>query len=426
LPETSPTARANLFAPCPRGLEQLLADELGALGADDCRTVASGVAFSGDRRLAYAANLHSRLASRVLVEVARRRYRNDDDLYRLAAGVDWETRFDPDLTLRVDTSAIRSPVRSLNFATLRVKDAIVDRLRDRTGRRPSIDTRQPDVRVWLFLEARDATLYLDLSGEPLFKRGWRSEREDRGDAPLKENLAAGLLALAGWTPATPLVDPFCGSGTIAIEAASIAHDLAPGLSRSFGFERLLDHDPALWSSLRAAAIRRAQAGAATPARIAGSDVDAAAVARARRNLARAGLPESAVRWAVGDLARIGPPFETPGFVVTNPPYGERIAARHEQAGDRDDALPSQRRRHGDATPARRPDRPSHRADRHEATMQAIGEAFRRDWPGWQVWMLSSDPALPAQLGMKARRRTPLYNGAIECRLFGFEVFSREP
>lgn len=426
MPETSPTARANLFAPCPRGLEQLLADELGALGADDCRTVASGVAFSGDRRLAYAANLHSRLASRVLVEVARRRYRNDDDLYRLAAGVDWETRFDPDLTLRVDTSAIRSPVRSLNFATLRVKDAIVDRLRDRTGRRPSIDTRQPDVRVWLFLEARDATLYLDLSGEPLFKRGWRSEREDRGDAPLKENLAAGLLALAGWTPATPLVDPFCGSGTIAIEAASIAHDLAPGLSRSFGFERLLDHDPALWSSLRAAAIRRAQAGAATPARIAGSDVDAAAVARARRNLARAGLPESAVRWAVGDLARIGPPFETPGFVVTNPPYGERIAARHEQAGDRDDALPSQRRRHGDATPARRPDRPSHRADRHEATMQAIGEAFRRDWPGWQVWMLSSDPALPAQLGMKARRRTPLYNGAIECRLFGFEVFSREP
>ncbi|NLD70803.1 MAG: class I SAM-dependent RNA methyltransferase [Limnobacter sp.] len=415
-----------MFAPCPRGLEQLLADELGALGADDCRTVASGVAFSGDRRLAYAANLHSRLASRVLVEVARRRYRNDDDLYRLAAGVDWETRFDPDLTLRVDTSAIRSPVRSLNFATLRVKDAIVDRLRDRTGRRPSIDTRQPDVRVWLFLEARDATLYLDLSGEPLFKRGWRSEREDRGDAPLKENLAAGLLALAGWTPATPLVDPFCGSGTIAIEAASIAHDLAPGLSRSFGFERLLDHDPALWSSLRAAAIRRAQAGAATPARIAGSDVDAAAVARARRNLARAGLPESAVRWAVGDLARIGPPFETPGFVVTNPPYGERIAARHEQAGDRDDALPSQRRRHGDATPARRPDRPSHRADRHEATMQAIGEAFRRDWPGWQVWMLSSDPALPAQLGMKARRRTPLYNGAIECRLFGFEVFSREP
>ena len=426
MPETSPTARANLFAPCPRGLEQLLADELGALGADDCRTVASGVAFSGDRRLAYAANLHSRLASRVLVEVARRRYRNDDDLYRLAAGVDWETRFDPDLTLRVDTSAIRSPVRSLNFATLRVKDAIVDRLRDRTGRRPSIDTRQPDVRVWLFLEARDATLYLDLSGEPLFKRGWRSEREDRGDAPLKENLAAGLLVLAGWTPATPLVDPFCGSGTIAIEAASIAHDLAPGLSRSFGFERLLDHDPALWSSLRAAAIRRAQAGAATPARIAGSDVDAAAVARARRNLARAGLPESAVRWAVGDLARIGPPFETPGFVVTNPPYGERIAARHEQAGDRDDALPSQRRRHGDATPARRPDRPSHRADRHEATMQAIGEAFRRDWPGWQVWMLSSDPALPAQLGMKARRRTPLYNGAIECRLFGFEVFSREP
>ena len=397
MPETPAPTRTKLFAPCPRGLEQLLADELAALGAEDCRTVASGVAFSGDRRLAYAANLHSRLASRVLVEVARRRYRNDDDLYRLAAGVDWETRFDPDLTLRVDTSAIRSPVRSLNFATLRVKDAIVDRLRERTGRRPSIDTRTPDVRVWLFLEARDATLYLDLSGEPLFKRGWRSEREDRGDAPLKENLAAGLLALTGWTPAIPLVDPFCGSGTIAIEAASIAHDLAPGLSRGFGFERLLDHDAALWASLRAAAIRRAQAGAAAPARIAASDIDAAAVARARRNLVRAGFPEDAVRWSVGDLARIAPPFETPGLVVANPPYGERIAARGE--GDRQQS-------------------------RHEAAMQAIGDALRRNWPGWQVWMLSSDPALPAQLGMKARRRTPLYNGAIECRLFGFEVFSR--
>jgi len=393
------TLVSNLFAPCPRGLEPSLAAELAALGAGDCRPVAGGVAFTGDRRVAYAANLRSRLASRVLVEMGRRRYRTDDDLYKLAAGIEWERHFDGRHTLRVDTSAIRSPLRSLNFATLRVKDGIVDRLRDRTGERPSIDTREPDVRAWLFLEARDATLYLDLSGEPLFKRGWRASRDDQGDAPLKENLAAGLLALSGWTPARPLVDPFCGSGTIAIEAASIAWGLAPGLSRGFGFERLIDHDAALWASLRDDAIRRAQAGsAACPALIAASDIDATAVERGRRNLERAGLPADAVRWSVGDFARLAPPFDTPGLIVANPPYGARIEAHGADLQGND----------------------------HEAAMRAIGDALRSRWAGWQVWMLSADPGLPRQLGMKERRRTPLFNGAIECRLFGFEVFAKAP
>ncbi|MCM5570002.1 THUMP domain-containing protein [Burkholderiaceae bacterium FT117] len=391
----------NLFAPCPRGLEPSLAAELAGLGAGDCRAVAGGVAFSGDRRVAYMANLHSRLASRVLREVGRRRYRAPDDLYRLAAGIEWERHFDGRHTLRVDTSATRSPLRSLNFATLRIKDAIVDRLRERTGDRPSIDTRSPDARVWLFLEPQEATLYLDLSGEPLFKRGWRSGRDDGGDAPLKENLAAGLLVLAGWTPEQPLVDPFCGSGTIAIEAASIACDLAPGLSRGFGFERLLDHDAALWAGLRGDAIRRAQAGAArieSPAAgkaaptIAASDIDADAVSRARRNQARAGLPDAAIRWRVADAAKLSPPFAQPGLVVANPPYGERLDAQ------------------GAGQPA------------HEAAMHAIGDCLRRSWSGWRIWMLSADPALPRQLGMKESRRTPLFNGAIECRFFRFDVF----
>jgi putative N6-adenine-specific DNA methylase len=392
----------KLFAPCPRGLEPLLAQELSVLGASDCRTVPGGVAFAGDRRLAYAANLHSRLASRVLLEVGRRRYRDDDDLYKLAVGIEWERHFDARHRLRVDTSAVRSPLRSLNFATLRVKDGIVDRLREQTGDRPSIDTREPDARVWLFLEMREATVYLDLSGEPLFKRGWRASVEDRGEAPLKENLAAGLLALSGWTPERALVDPFCGSGTIAIEAACLAHDLAPGLSRSFGFEKLLDHDSAAWAALRGEAIRRAQLGATRASRIAASDLDREAVERAARNLARAGLPAGAVQWSVGDFAKLAPPFDEPGMVVTNPPYGERIEARAEVDG-----------RHGSGSSS------------HEAAMRAAGDALRRVWPGWQIWMLSSDPALPRQLGMKERRRTPLFNGAIECRLFGFEVFARD-
>lgn len=398
----------NLFAPCPRGLEPALADELTGLGATVARPVAGGVAFSGDRRVAYLANLHSRLASRVLREVGRRRYRGPDDLYKLATGVEWERHFDGRHTLRVDTSATRTPLRSLNFATLRIKDAVVDRLRERTGERPSIDTLAPDARVWLFLEPQEATLYLDLSGEPLFKRGWRSGRDDGGDAPLKENLAAGLLALAGWAPDQPLADPFCGSGTIAIEAACMACDIAPGLSRDFGFERLLDHDAALWAQLRGEAVRQAQAGIARataaarePAsagedaptlRIAASDIDPEAIARARRNQERAGLPDGVIRWQVADAARLRPPFAQPGLVVSNPPYGERLEA-------------------GPAPGA------------HEAAMRAVGESLRSGWAGWRIWMLSADPALPRQIGMKESRRTPLFNGALECRFFRFDVFA---
>lgn len=398
----------NLFAPCPRGLEPALAAELTGLGATGSRPVAGGVAFSGDRRIAYLANLRSRLASRVLREVGRRRYRGPEDLYKLAAGIEWERHFDGRHTLRVDTSATRSPLRSLNFATLRIKDAIVDRLRERTGERPSIDTRAPDARVWLFLEPQEATLYLDLSGEPLFKRGWRSGRDDGGDAPLKENLAAGLLVLAGWAPDQPLADPFCGSGTIAIEAACLACDIAPGLSRDFGFERLLDHDAALWAQLRGEAVRRAKAGiaratapASEPAsagedapalRIAASDIDPEAIARARRNQERAGLPDGTIRWQVADAARLRPPFAQPGLVVSNPPYGERLEA-------------------GPAPGA------------HEAAMRAVGESLRSGWAGWRIWMLSADPALPRQIGMKESRRTPLFNGALECRFFRFDVFA---
>ncbi len=392
----------ELFAACPRGLEAALVQELEALGATECRVLGGGALFRGDRAVAYSVNLWSRLASRVMRAIGRRRYRDDDDLYRLANGVAWEHHFDASRTLRVDVSAQRSPLRSLNFATLRIKDGIVDRLRTTSGERPSIDTRSPDVRVFAHLEARDATLYLDLSGEPLFKRGWRSGADDKGSAPVKENLAAGLLALAGWAPGTPLYDPFCGSGTVAIEAAQHAFDIAPGSARSFGFERLLDHDAALWKSLRDEAAARARiaaqrlAGEADAVRIAGSDIDREAIGRARRNLVRAGVPENAVAWRVLDAARARAPFDTPGVVVTNPPYGERLQARADAAHE---PVPQ-----------------------HEAAMRAFGAALKESFAGWRVWVLSSDPRLPRQLGMQARRRTPLFNGAIECRLFGFEVF----
>jgi len=395
-----------MFAACPRGLEDALAAELAGFGARDCRPLAGGVLFDGERAVAYRANLWSRLASRVMRRVAQRRYRDDDDLYRLALGVEWERFFDARHSLRVDLSAVRSPLRSLNFATLRVKDGIVDRLRERTGARPSIDTRAPDARVFAHLEDRQATLYLDLSGEPLFKRGWRSGRDDKGQAPLKENLAAGLLALSGWTPQTPLYDPFCGSGTIVIEAAQIAFDIAPGLSRTFGLEKLLDHDAKAWAELRADAMRRAQAAArrgANAPRLAASDIDPRAIEQALRNFEHAGLPARAVDARVVDAAAARPPFDAPGTIVANPPYGERIEAI------------------GTAGP---PPGARRDAERHERAMRAFGATLRERFAGWDVWLLSSDRGLPAQLGMKERRRTPLYNGALECRLFGFEIFAR--
>ena len=298
------TALYEYFCPCPRGLEQALVAELEAAGATDAVALAGGAECRGPLATAYRVNLHSRLASRVMLRIARGSYRSEDDLYRLASAQPWESWFDHTCTLRVDTTAIRSPLTSLNFATLRVKDAIVDRLRDRTGDRPSIDTARPDVRVAVFLQEGNALLYLDLSGEPLFKRGWRADREAKGEAPLKENLAAGLLAVAKWDPSMPLLDLFCGAGTIVIEAAQIACGRPPGLQRRFGIERLSFHEPGLWQEVQeqaqAAMVKSSSQAATRPIRIEASDVDPNAVAMARGNLQRAGLP-------VEDLTRPGKP-----------------------------------------------------------------------------------------------------------------------
>ena len=272
----------RFFAPCPRGLEAALADELRALGATVTGVPSGGVRFDGDAALGMAANLHSRIASRVLQQVADGAYRTEDDLYRLARETEWERWHAPLATLRVDTSAVSAPLRSLRFATLRVKDGVVDRLRERFGERPSIERQRPQRRIHAFLDAGRCTLYLDWSGEALFKRGWR---RDDGDAPMKENLAAGLLAIAGWRPGEPLLDPFCGSGTIVVEAAMIAAGVPPGARRRFAFERMRDFDRAAWDRMRTLRPRPAP-GAPS---IFGSDVSEAAIAAARANLGRCGV-----------------------------------------------------------------------------------------------------------------------------------------
>ena len=206
----------SFFAPCPRGLEALLAAELTALGADAVTPAAGGVGFAGSWETCYRANLESRLASRVLWRVREFEYADEAGVYAAAREVDWPALFGVERSLRVNLTAIRSPLKSLDFTTLRVKDAVCDRFRDACGRRPDVDRTAPDVRIHCFLERTHGTLYLDTSGEPLFKRGWRTEA---GEAPLRENLAAGILRLTGWRPEEPLLDPMCGSGTLLVEAA---------------------------------------------------------------------------------------------------------------------------------------------------------------------------------------------------------------
>ena len=379
----------HYFCPCPRGLEQSLIVELAAAGAVQAAALPGGVACRGNLQTAYRINLHSRLASRVLLQLARGSYRNEDDLYRLALAQPWERWYGNECTLRVDTTAIRSPLTSLNFATLRIKDAIVDRLRDKTGERPSIDTVRPDVRVALFLQDASALLYIDLSGEPLFKRGWRADREAKGEAPLKENLAAGLLSIAGWQPAMPLMDVFCGAGTIVIEAAQIACGRPPGLQRRFGIDRLSIHRPEIWQQVREQAeadmARRAsQRDAGDAVRIAASDIDPQAVAMARGNLQRAGLPPDMVQFSVADAVNSRAPWPEPGVIISNPPYNERVSIDTE-------------------------------------TWRAFGATLRNSFGGWRALLLSSDRRLPGQLGLRERRKTPLFNGQIECRLFEFEM-----
>jgi putative N6-adenine-specific DNA methylase len=376
----------TFFAVCPRGLEPVLVEELQRAGAAEVRTESGGVGFKGTLKTGYAANLHSRIASRVLWQVGRRGYRNEQHLYDATQEVRWQDLMSPQQTLRVDVTAVRSPLASLEFAMLRIKDGIVDRMRDVAGERPSIDRTQPDVRVFAFLDETTVTLYVDLSGEPLFKRGWRA---DKGEAPLKENMAAGLLALAGWTPDVALLDPFCGSGTIVIEAATIASGRPPGLNRRFAFERLKGFDSHAWRTLKDAA--RAGVRDDATAVLRGSDISTRIVEQAVENARLAGLEgwltDGRLAFAACDARQVEPPADH-GMIVSNPPYGEQSAPRS-------------------ATVPR--------------MMADVGNRLKQGFAGWDAWLLTSDRDLPGQMRLQETRKPVLYNGPLECRFFRFTL-----
>lgn len=368
------------FAPCPRGLEPVLVEELSALGAREVEHTHGGVGFSADWPTCYRANLESRIATRVLWRVARGQYRAEEDIYRLAYGVTWAKWFTADDTIRVHVTARQSALKSLEFITLRIKDAVCDHFRTVTGRRPSVDTAHPAVRIHAFLTRDSVALYIDTSGEPLYKRGFKQAAVE---APLKENLAAGILHLIGWQPDEALVDPMCGSGTFLIEAAQMALDVAPGLGRRFGFERLRLFDRAVWAKLRAQAEARRKPVTALP--IVGADVVGDQVRRARVNLETAGLADC-VRLERSDFLDLAAPAAG-GVLVTNPPYGVRIGEAEALA----DAYP------------------------------VWGDALKKHWAGWRCHFLTADTMLPRRIGLKASRRTPLFNGALECRLYEFRM-----
>lgn len=365
----------TFFSPCPRGLEAALADELNALGAAAVEPTHGGVGFRGDWTTCYRVNLESRIATRVLWKITEGRYRGEEDIYRIAYAPTWARWFTPDETIRVYVTAQRSPLKSLEFVTLRIKDAVCDHFRSVSGRRPSVDTANPDVRVHAFLTRDAVTLYLDASGEPLYKRGFKRAAVE---APLKENLAAGILRLAGWTPDEALVDPMCGSGTFLIEAAQIALDVAPGLGRRFGFEKLRNFDRAAWAKLRADAEARRK----PPRELAiyGSDIVAEQVRRAGVNLEAAGLKDC-VRLMRADILELDPPAGH-GVMVTNPPYGVRIGER----------------------------------DRLRNLFAAFGRVARERFPGWLMTVLSADRFLEAHLGLPLEEALRTRNGGIPVRV----------
>ncbi len=534
----------KFFVVCPRGLEAPLHDELcniialhqdaklhTQLGLDTAHSKhlqsifksaqvgtlpvkpTGGLEVIGGMELAMAINLHSRIASRVLLQLMHGPYKKEEDIYAAANKMSWEDWMTTEQTLRVDVTAQKSNLNSINFITLRIKDAICDRFREIKGKRPSIETATPDVRVMAFLDPSFMTIYLDTSGEALFKRGWRDEK---GAAPLKENLAAGILALTGWQADQPLFDPMCGSGTFLIEAAQIAKQIAPGAIRAglisptqappqpiqvkkpeptiiedepeaeaknetqtpqvntawvapiavdtgkviaspqnkplpvqkpstpikkttrvntelpyqasrvdlvgvlqgFGFLRLKPFAEqqvrASWEQIKQLANLQMQAAQSQVLRIAGSDINEQMVAMTQRNWQKAGLPGLPIVRQIDALAAKSPfgDMKKTGVIVFNPPYGERI----ELKGGRGDQNEDKKSR-GARDPL-----PKNISDPQFVEFLAnFGRHLKDQFDGWQMDVLTADMGLPGQLRMKENKRTPLFNGAIECRLFRFEI-----
>ena len=371
------------YAACTLGLEDVLADEIHALGGRRIENRRGAVAFTGDRWLGYMACLWLRSAVRVQEELARGQIDGREGLYELTRTVDWSQSITHLQTLAVDGSIKDSFANDTRFPVLVVKDAVCDQFRDRTGKRPSVDKDRPDLRIKLVLQGQEAIVYRELGGEPLHKRGYR---EIQHKSPLNEATAAGLLLHTEWDKKAPLCDPMCGSATFLIEAAWLATDRAPGLGRSFAFERWQDADFDAWRQLFDDAEARASRGAANLPKLAGNDRHPGAIAIAGQALQAAGLA-GRIELRHGDCADFVPPFVTKR-VVTNPPYGDRLQA--------DDGTLN-------------------------ASWQALGHFLHRECEDATAWVLCGNADLSRNLGLRATIKMPVKNGPIDCRWLCYEI-----
>jgi 23S rRNA (guanine2445-N2)-methyltransferase / 23S rRNA (guanine2069-N7)-methyltransferase len=377
----------RFFVTAPKGLEELLAEELSRLGGEEVRQGRAGVQFSAPLETAYRVLLWSRLGNRLLLPLAEFPAPSAEALYRGVQSVPWDEHLAADGTLAVDFTGGNAGITHTHFGALKVKDAVVDWFRDRYDRRPGVDTERPDLRINLHLHRDAATLSLDLSGDSLHRRGYRTEG---GQAPLKENLAAAILLRAGWPEIAAaggcLLDPMCGSGTLLVEGAWMAADCAPGLLREeWGFFGWQGHRPGLWQGLLDEARERRAAGLERLPPILGYDGDERAVRLARRNIERAGLA-GRIRVETQPLERLAAPAGS-GLLAVNPPYGERLGELEEV-------------------------RPLYRL---------LGERLRQGFTGWRAAVFTGNPDLGKEMGLRAHKMNRLFNGALECRLLQFEV-----
>jgi len=377
----TPEVMLNCFAAVPRGVEEIAANELAALGVAGATVTRGGVTFTTDRSGLYRANLWLRTASRVLVNLLTFSCKSPQELYDGVRSIEWDKLITPDMTLAVDSTLRDSSITHSGFTALKTKDAIVDCIRDKCGRRPSVNPASPDVRVNVRLFRDECTVSLDSSGDALDRRGYRLERNE---APLRETLAAAVVSLTGWDGCTPFVDPMCGSGTVPIEAAMVAARMPPGLRRSFGFERWLDFDARLWERIRKKAesgLRELPLGL-----VCGLDQDARALSLARRNAEAAGFSNQ-LHFFHAELDQFRPEGDR-GVVVMNPPYGKRM-------GDEEEL---------------------------KELYCRIGDVMKQRCRGWTGFVLTGNTELAKYVGLKASRRFVLFNGAIECRLLRYELY----
>ena len=381
------------FATCARGVEDLLAAECEQLGQEQVRGVIGGVHFEGRLEQAYRLCLWSRLASRVLFELARVPVATVDELYDAVHAIDWSLHLDSDGSFAIDCNTSHPQINNSHYATLKIKDAIADRFRETADRRPDVSRERPDIRINCYIDRSECSLYLDLSGEPLHRRGYRL---DAGVAPLKESLAAAILLRAQWpqkaAAGRPLLDPMCGAATFLIEAAFIAGDIAPGLLRDYyGFLGWKQHQPDVWQELIAQAGEKAQAGRLNIPALVGIDKSYKVVQIALGNIEAAGLKDviniiqgDVIGDATGLLSRLP---QGPGLIVTNPPYGKRLGVTQEL----------------------------------KSLYMDLGAVLKQNFAGWDIALFTAVHELAKFFGLRAHHRNTLYNGPLKCTLYHYHV-----